>query len=168
MKKNIAPDLQKFHKKIVKEAIIKSLLAGFASGFGLTVILATIFYFIRYDGTILGIILGVVAGGGASWLFYRFAFYPDIKETARRLDKLGLDERMITMLEFEQEESYIVQRQREDTFTKIREIPEKSFKFMDLAKYIVIIALTAIASVSMSVVLAFEVQPKSYTITWKI
>lgn len=164
----IAPDLQKFHNKMVQEAIIKSSLLGFATGFSLTLILATIFYFIRFDGILLGAIIGIAVGVIASLLYYFYLFFPTIKKTAARLDQMGLDERMITMLEFENEETFIAQKQREDTTMKVSKIPPKSFKFISFAKYIVILALTAISSVSMSVVLAFEVSPKYYTIHWKV
>jgi hypothetical protein len=164
----IAPELQKFHNKMVKEAIIKSSLLGFTTGFSLTLILTTIFYFIRFDGILLGAIIGIIIGIIASLLYYFYLFFPTIKKTATRLDQMGLDERMITMLEFENEETFIAQKQREDTTLKVSKITPKSFKFISFVKYIVVLTLTIVLSVSMSVVLAFEVSPKYYTIHWKV
>src|SRR5690606_3659998 len=123
---------------------------------------------LRYDGILLSIIIGFILGLGSTFVLYKFLFYPDIKKTAQRLDKLGLEERMITMLELKEDTSFIAELQREDTKVKVASIPPKKFKFVNLAKYIGVVVLGFIAVSSMSIALAIEVAPKYYTIEWVI
>lgn len=104
----------KYRSRLKAESIIKSLLCGFAVGLGVAAILTFIFWLTDFEYFWIGAIIGVALIGVATPLFYRFAFKPTVRSVAHRVDGLGLEERILTMTEFKDDQSYMAQRQRED------------------------------------------------------
>ena len=103
-----------YKTKLTLEAILKAALCGIGVGFGAGLILAIVFYFVGID--LIGILIAApfVVAALAGTVFYLLLFRPNDVTNARRLDRLGLEERLITMVELEGDESYIAKIQRED------------------------------------------------------
>ena len=115
--------------KLQLDAFVKSLLSGLVVGFAANFIVSAIFWFISVEHGLL-ISLGVLAvvTAIATVIFYFKAFYPTVIKSARRLDRLGLEERLITMVEYENDDSYIAEIQRQDAKQALEQVENKSIK----------------------------------------
>ena len=100
--------------KLKLEAILKSALAGAAVGFGVNFVASTVFWFTAWGGLGFSLAIFAAVSVAAGLLFYFKLFRPTDKRSARRIDRMGLYERMITMVEYENDDSYIAKIQRED------------------------------------------------------
>jgi hypothetical protein len=80
-------------------------------------------------------------------LFYFLLFRPNTMAVARRFDKLGLDERLITMLELEQDTSYIAVKQREDAKAALAKTKVSALK-LSIPLFII---LSLVAGLALSV-----------------
>lgn len=105
---------QKYYKKLSKEGLIKAILNGLSIGAIALFIISFVLWMTIPQLFWIGILLFVVVTVAASWLLYEKKYKPTTKAIARRVDDLGLEERLLTMLELENDDSYIAQRQRED------------------------------------------------------
>ena len=131
---------EKYYSKLRLEAIFKSALCGLSVGFGANLLAAIITFFLPVNG--LWISLGVFAGVSvaASFLFYFKKYRPNDQKNARRIDRLGLEERLITMVELEGDDSYIAKAQREDAKSVLAKIEKNSIRFM-IPKAVIIPAI---------------------------
>lgn len=89
-------------------------------------------------------------------IFYYKKFRPTTKDVARRIDRLGLEERIITMTELEKDESYIAMRQREDAKRKLGAVDAKQIRFRFSTAAAVVAAICAVLGVSMTTVTDLE------------
>ena len=105
---------QKHFLKIQFEAIFNSILSGLVVGLFAGFAAALVTWLTPVDG--LWISIGVTAGVAviSSFLFYFAKFRPTVMRSARRIDSVGLEERLITMVEFENDTSAIAGIQRQD------------------------------------------------------
>ena len=81
-------------------------MTGLAIGFGCGFISALVSWLTSFKGGLwlsLGIIFGVTVISAA--IFYFARFRPSVIGCAKRIDALGLKERMITMLELKEDDS---------------------------------------------------------------
>ncbi len=140
------PLFKKYHKRIVKEGVLKSLFYGLIAGSCALLVTALFSWFFGFRAG-LWLALGMfgVAFLATSLPLYFFKFKPTTKQIAVRVDALGLEERLITMLELEGDDSYIATRQREDAV--------HAMKSMDsmLLKIVVSVALIVFLTVSLVV-----------------
>ena len=107
---------RKYRKRLVAEGVAKSLIFGLLVGFAANIVIATVSCFVKVEGLWL-ISIGLLLVGTliSAPIFYFAKFRPTTKQIAARVDRrLGLEERTITMLELENDDSYIAMRQRED------------------------------------------------------
>lgn len=118
---------EKYYSKLVWEGIVKALVCGLIVGFAANFIAALIAWLIpAFEAGFwlaIGVLIGVTAGATA--IFYFTCFRPTVEKSAKRLDRLGLEERLVTMLDYENDDSYIAQKQREDAKVKLRAIDSK-------------------------------------------
>ncbi len=105
---------EKYYNRLFKEGVIKSLLCGLGAASCALFLISFIFWMFGIKGYYIAIIVWAVAFVGATCAFYFLKFRPTTREIARRVDKLGLEERLITMLELEGDDSFIAMKQRED------------------------------------------------------
>lgn len=106
---------KKYQSKMIVEAAVKAAVCGLVAGFAVNFIAALISWLCDYSAGLwlsIGLGLGVALVCGVVLYFAKFR--PTEQEIARRVDALGLEERMVTMLEFAEDDSYIARRQRED------------------------------------------------------
>ena len=120
--------LSKHHSRLVTEGVIKATLFGLAIGFGINTLVALAAWYFDFGSIWLaiGVGLGVAAISGA--LLYYLKLRPTQEETARRVDRLGLEERLITMMELKDDDSYIATLQRENTIEHIKDVDDKKLK----------------------------------------
>ena len=146
--------LRKHYLRLCLEAGIKSLVGGLAIGFGVNFLFAALEWLFGFGN--MWIAVGVWAGCSliAGLLLYFLKFKPDIKEVARRVDRFGLDERMITMLEFEKDGSYIASLQRDNAKLHYEKVKDRKLK-LRLSAALIIVALSAmVLGSSMTTVVA--------------
>jgi hypothetical protein len=98
---------KKHHKRIVNEAIIKSALCGLAIGFAIDFLLALASWLFAFGNMWIALGAGLGSAALAGVLFYFFKFRPTPQYIARRIDRLGLEERLTTMMELQNDDSYI-------------------------------------------------------------
>lgn len=117
--------LKNYYEKLRRSAFIKSLLWGLAFGFSAAFIAGFITWFSYEKGFFITIAVFAAVTVAATLACYYAFFRPTAKDAARKVDSLGLEERMITMLELEGCEDYIAVRQREDAKAALEEFGEK-------------------------------------------
>ncbi len=143
------PLFRKYHKRIAWEGIVKSLLYGLIAGSCALLVSALLCWFFGFRGGLwlsIGLfVLGVVV---TSLLLYFLKFRPTSKQIAVRVDALGLEERLLTMLELEGDDSYIAARQREDAIRAMGTVDSM------LLKIVLSVSLIVALSVSLVVGLA--------------
>lgn len=105
---------KKYNSQLVREAILKSSLCGIISCFASVFVIALTCWLCDYNSIWLSLGIGVGVGVITAVACYFFKFRPTAKEVAERVDALGLEERMITMLELESDNSFMASLQRED------------------------------------------------------
>ena len=141
--------LKNYYDKLFKESWLKSLLCGFSIGFASMFVSAMIFWLIAVEFFWIAILIGVALGGAASALFYFFRFKPSARAIARRVDDLGLEERLLTMTQLEEDQSYIAKRQREDALASLQRISASSLKFIVSTSMIASICISAVFGIAM-------------------
>ena len=141
--------LNNFYARLKKEGIIKAILFALAVSFAVLLVTAGICWFTDFSGYWLCIVLFVLSFGATMPLIYHFRFRPTKKYVAKRIDKLGLDERMLTMVEFEDRDSYIYRRQREDAEKTLQKYNSSLIKFVLSTSLIVCASLLLFFGVSM-------------------
>ena len=142
----------KYYARLNRESIFKALFCGFTVGFLVNFAVAFATWFMDVNGLWWSIGALVVATAIATPLFYFKKFKPDEKEIARRLDRLGLDERMITMTEFLNDDSFIAQKQREDARVSLHKIDTKFVQFVFSRVMIILLSVSFVFGAGMTVV----------------
>lgn len=131
---------ENYYSKLRLEAIFKSAICGVSVGFAANLLAAIITFFTPVNG--LWISLGVFAGVSvaAAFLFYFKKYRPNDEKNARRIDRLGLEERLITMVELDGDNSYIAKAQREDAQAVLATVAKSSIRFI-IPKAVVVPAI---------------------------
>lgn len=155
MNKKAQTLFEKYYSRLLWEGIVKSLLYGLIVGFSAMTVAATITWITAYKGALwVSLVFGFAALAIAAPIFYFKLFRPTTDAIAKRLDGLGLEQRLITMLELEHDDSYIAMRQREDAKVRLNAVGVKQIKLaISKAMVIAVIALFAV-STSMTTVSA--------------
>lgn len=137
---------QKYHKRITREAVIKSAAYGLIAGSCALLLTALLSWFFGFrEG--LWLAIGLFGAGFAvtALCLYFLKFRPTTKSIAERVDSLGLEERLITMYELQGDQSYMAKLQRKDAMQAMSRVDSM------LIKVVVSVALIAILSVSLLV-----------------
>jgi hypothetical protein len=134
-------DLKKYQKQLKKEALLNSALISLRWT-GLTLIICSIVWWCFGLGLIW--LIPIIAAAGYIVVFNLdyVRRSPALKEVARRIDELGLEERVATAIELEGNDSYIAKRQREDTEKALKKLNKTTLK---MRIYISTIILTLVA-----------------------
>ena len=146
---------KKYYKKIGRESILKALLCGLTIGFSLMfVCIATSWLAGFKAGIYIGLGLFVAATAIATPLFYTFRFRPTTKKIAQRIDTLGLEERILTMAELENDDSFIAMKQREDAMKAMKSVSSEMLKIAVSVPLIAAVAISATLGTGMTVAAA--------------
>ncbi len=142
--------LKKYKSKLIYEGVLKALIIGFIPGFALSFIAALITIFVGYNGLWLSVGICLSTAAVVSPLFYFLKYRPSTKKAAERLDRLGLDERLVTMMDLANDQSYIAIRQREDAKEKLNSKNPK-LKYCINKNSVIMLAVATVLSVTMTV-----------------
>lgn len=145
----------KYYKRLAHEAMLKAAVCGILVGFAVDFVLALVTWFAVGSFKLWFVVAlgaGVLVGIIFAFIMYFAKFRPNPKAVARRLDSMGLEERLITMMEFENDNSYIATIQREDAKSKLHRIDAKSIKFSVAKGLIIATAIVAAFGLSMTTV----------------
>ncbi len=145
---------QKYYKKLAGEGLLKSFLLALTVALFAETIILLAFWFVgikRYWLSV-GISVGICAALVPA-LYYLF-FRPTSKAIAKRLDSLGLEERLLTMNELQNDDSYIAMRQREDAKQALATIDPKNVKIALSKALIVMLIVSFVTAGSMTTVSA--------------
>ncbi|MBE7079609.1 MAG: hypothetical protein E7371_00050 [Clostridiales bacterium] len=143
---------QKYYSRIAREGILKSLLLGLVLGFAVLFLSATVFWFVNPNLFWVAILLFALVTAGAAYFLYEKKFRPTTKQIARRVDELGLEERMLTMAQLEGDESYIAMRQREDALEALETVNENLIKIIVSIPLIICTSISAVFGLGMTTV----------------
>lgn len=152
-----------FIKRLRAEALVKSFLIAFLASniIGFMVcfaiwIFGSISFLQNYTWIliIISIILGLTVTVTA--ILYFTVFRPTQKVLAKRLDALGLDERIITMQELNNDNSFMAKKQREDALHALSKINVKMLKIAVSIPLIICCCVAVMATSGMSAVLALS------------
>ena len=144
------------YPKLQLEAILKSLLCGLSVSFGADFVLGTTFWAIGIRN--VGLVVGVLAAATvlvtivAALMFYFHKFRPTVIANARRIDSLGLEERLVTMVEYQNDDSTMAAMQRSDAMAALSKVAKNQLKIKIQKKVFATLAITATLGLGMSVV----------------
>lgn len=174
---------KKYFKRLRLEGFLRALLCGCAVGFGALFICASVCWFVGFKGIWVSAVVFAVSALISTPLFYRFIFSPTTKSMARRIDELGLEERILTMTQLEGDTSYIATVQRADAMAALGKLNASMIKIAVSVANVVICAAVGLGAVSMTTVHALNVAgivpsglelvmgeelEKEFTLTYKI
>lgn len=114
------------YSRMVRDRLIKSAIYSLFIGLAAAAIVAFVTIFTEFNGlwTAIGCGLGVAAI--MTPVLYFAWFHPTEKSVAESLDRLGFDERIITMLELEGDNSVVAKLQRNDAIATVTAAAEKN------------------------------------------
>ncbi len=139
-------------KKLFAEAIFRSALCGFSVGFIAIFITALVLWLTSVNGLWICIGVFVVVSLFASLLFYVIKFRPSDIKNARRLDSLGLQERLVTMVEYTNDDSYMASLQRSDAKSALAGLDAKSLKIIIPRAIVISLVICAVFGAGMTAI----------------
>ena len=154
--------LKDYSAKVKREAVIKSVILALTVGLACSLIVSVVSYFTYFNTLWIALGVGVAVTAGLSVLFCKTVFRVSEKDTAARVDALGLDERVITMLDYAGSDAYIAEKQRQNTREALGTVSPKQMKFSVSKLSVILLALVACAAIFMmtfSTVRAEEYDP---------
>ncbi|MBQ8295377.1 MAG: hypothetical protein IJX87_02970 [Clostridia bacterium] len=145
---------KEYYARLAKEGWIKAVLCGLVVGFSVMFVSATAFWMADVKQFWLAIVLWAVTAGATAPIFYYKKFQPTTKAIAKRVDLLGLEERLLTMTELEGDSSYIALRQREDAMQALQTVNAKLVKIAVSVPLVIAASVTAVFGMGMTTVSA--------------
>ncbi|MBO4939622.1 MAG: hypothetical protein J6D30_01150 [Clostridia bacterium] len=166
---------QKYYAKLRNEGILKAFLCALIVGFASLFVSAIVFLILEIQAIwICAVIFGAVTLL-LTPIFYLTKFRPNKKSIAKRIDELGLEERLLTMTQLEGDDSYIAKKQREDALKALGTIHSGLIKYAVSASLIIAVVISAVVGVIPPTVAAIamnlpqeEEQKIEYTLTYKV
>lgn len=149
--------LKKYCRSLAKEGFFKALVWGCIIGFSAMIALAVLFYCIGAPMVWFAPVAGAALVVAGTVVLYFAKYRPTLKQVAERTDMLGLKERVITMVEMEDDTSYMAARQREDTAVQLQKIGNRKLKLQIMVVPLIIACLLALLGISGTVVSAMSV-----------
>lgn len=145
---------QKYHKRMVKVSIVKATLIGLLAALAALFITAAVCWFVGFKGIWLSVVLFVVVLAATAVTVYLVKYRPTTRSIARRVDELGLEERLITMTELEGDDSYIATRQRQDAMEALGKVSADFIKIAVSAALVIGVAVAAVCAQATTTVYA--------------
>lgn len=146
--------MNKFRRKLKIESLIRSALYSLLVS-SILFILIEIVVWMNKLNILISVIPSIISFGISFPLFYYKKFKYSEIQLAKRIDDLGLEERVITMTELEGNDSFIAKKQREDTIKALKEVNPDNFKIRYKKSSIFSGLLTALAVLILSMSFAF-------------
>ena len=135
---------QKYYRRIAREGILKALFCSLAAGSVVLALIELISWIFGFKpGLWIGLLAFAAVAAALTPLIYFKKYRPTVKAIARRVDALGLEERMITMAELEEDPSYMAKLQREDTQKALKSVDQSLIKMAISASLIAALCVSA-------------------------
>lgn len=147
---------EKHFSKLRTEALVRSLLAAMIIGFAVAFVVALATWFTSLNGLWISLAAFAASTAVATWIFYVKKYRPTAMNSARRLDRLGMEERLVTMVELENDESVMAQLQRQDAKKKLEELDAASVKIKIEKTTWITLAVSGVLGIAMMVVTALS------------
>lgn len=138
---------KKYRRKLAAEGFLKALLWGAVSGFAVNLIFVAVLFVTAVDLVWVSALTCVLIVAATTAALYFKKYRPTARSVAERVDKLGLEERLITMVELENDDSYIAMRQREDAKAALKSFQNKHLKISVLGRNVALAVSVAAVSV---------------------
>lgn len=142
--------LKPFKRRLNAEALLRASLSAGLIAAGVALILGGIHVLLPWmisEGWILLIFAAVFTV--SLGLLFLLAYRPTKQSLARRLDELGLSERVETMLELEQSNAPAAILQREDTVNRLKQMPKKDLRIRFSKVRVILCALLLICATAL-------------------
>lgn len=143
---------EKYSKRLVWEGWLRSLACGCTIGFAACSAAAIISWMLELNGLLLPVATLVAVAVVATALFYALRFRPTVRDCAKRLDQLGLEERMITMLDLDGDQSCVAKLQREDAKQVVGSVLPQNITIRVSKVSLILLIVCAVAGVGMTTV----------------
>ncbi len=113
---------KRFYNRLALEGIIKASFIGIMISSVASAISSLILYIIGFNAIYIAIVVFFATLLLATGLVYFIKYKPTDKDVARRVDLEGLKERLITMVELKDNDSFMAQKQREDALAQLKRV----------------------------------------------
>lgn len=143
--------LKKYRAKLSTESFLNALSLGGFLGFCTLFFTSFVFWFINQRIWLSGVIALVVTVTSTAILYRKFFLLSD-RALAMRVDELGLEERILTMIQLEGDDSLIARKQREDTLRVLETVNEGMIPLRVSKKTLTALAIAAVCGLSMTCV----------------
>lgn len=143
-----------FRKRVAREGWIKSILSGLSVGFGAEIICSLVFWALGIKLFWISIIVFAAVAVISAPLFYFCRFRRSTREIASRVDMLGLEERILTMTQFADDDSFMARYQREDAMRALEKINSSMLKIAVSVPLIAVCAVTLVVGAGATAVSA--------------
>lgn len=147
---------EKHFSKLRTEALVRSLLAAMIIGFVAAFVTALATWFTKLNGLWISLAVFAAVTMVAAGIFYVKKYRPTAMKSARRLDRLGMEERLVTMVEYENDDSIIAQLQRQDAQKKLDELNAAAVKIKVEKKTLATLTVSGVLGIAMIVVTALS------------
>lgn len=147
---------KQYYTKLSGEAWIKALLCGSIFGFSALLLSALVFWVVKPNLWWVSLVILLTVTGGVTPLLYFKKFQPSKKGLARRIDDLGLEERVLTMHELEHDTSVMAELQRRDTLKTLEKFNASLLKFIIPVSMVVALSVLCFAGTGMTTVAALS------------
>lgn len=139
--------LKNYKSRLAKEGWLKAALCGASVGFGADILCAFAFWVFGIKLFWVCILVFAAVTAIATPLFYFCRFKNSRRQVASRIDMLGLEERILTMAQFENDDSYMARRQREDAINALKSVNASFIKFAVSASMVATFCATLILGI---------------------
>ncbi len=134
--------LRPFKRKLLFETVINAVLLATTSSFFVVFLISLVYHILVKETPMtstymIGIIIFVIA-----FLIGLVLGYPTRKRVAIRLDAVGLQERISTMIALESENTKIAEIQRKDAIAQINQMTPRSLKMHVAKKSLIVCAIS--------------------------
>lgn len=145
--------LRQYTARVKKEGILKSVLIGCCAGAAALVTVGLLSWLLGFKaGLFVALAAFVAVTAAVSVLLYFLKFKPTVKQVARRVDELGLEERLITMVELEGDDSVMAELQRRDTEKALSSMSSMLIKIALSTALLVAVAIVGVLGVGVTTV----------------
>lgn len=121
--------LKPFYQRIKRQKTTKYILVSLIVSFVLLLVTHLIVWLTGVGKPFfISVPLSICSGLIYFIIVYKHKVNPSMSFVAQQIDKLGLEERVLTMVEMEGSESFIAKKQREDTLKALKSIDYTSIK----------------------------------------
>ncbi|MBP5342497.1 hypothetical protein J6Y73_01005 [bacterium] len=148
---NYKNDFKKLYDAFIKNAVKKSLFYSLFISFAVLFVISLTFWIVDVKEFWIAFIVFGVLEIALFFIFYHFLKPNDVK-FSKELDALGLEQRVITMYEYQDDDSLMAKVQRENAVEHIRRFDVKLLKFVIPVLLLVFMISSVVLGVSASTV----------------